>query len=134
MATREETIKELARAYNNPIYFETDPIIFPKHFHLLRNGKQGIFKEAPVCSAADITLQDVEIAGLIAAHLAWGRRDMIVRDTKRAMDEMEWQPYTYVMGGKSRKWKYIYTKNNKSNIYKCGCIKRNHRKQCIWKS
>lgn len=102
MATREETIKELARAYNNPIYFETDPIIFPKHFHLLRNGKQGLFKEAPVCSAADITLQDVEIAGLIAAHLAWGRRDMIVRDTKRAMEEMGWQPYKYVMGGKYR--------------------------------
>ena len=88
MATREETIKELAGIYNNPIYFETDPIIFPKHFYLLMNGKEGLFEKVPECSASGITLQDVEIAGLVAAHLAWGRRDMIVRDTKRAMEEM----------------------------------------------
>ena len=100
MATIEETITELARAYNNPIYFETDPIIFPKHFYLLMNGEKGLFNEAPSCNES-ITLQDVEIAGLVAAHLAWGRRDMIVRDTKRAMDEMRWQPYKYVMEGKS---------------------------------
>lgn len=101
MATIEETITELARAYNNPIYFETDPIIFPKHFYLLMNGEKGLFNEAPSCNES-ITLQDVEIAGLVAAHLAWGRRDMIVRDTKRAMDEMGWQPYKYVMEGKYR--------------------------------
>ena len=102
MATREETIKELAVIYNNPIYFETDPIIFPKHFYLLMNGKEGLFEKVPECSASGITLQDVEIAGLVAAHLAWGRRDMIVRDTKRAMEEMGWQPYKYIMEGRYR--------------------------------
>lgn len=47
-------------------------------------------------------MQDVEIAGIIAAHLAWGRRDMIIRDCKRAFDEMGWRPYDYVMAGRYR--------------------------------
>jgi hypothetical protein len=44
----------------------------------------------------------VEITALIAAHLAWGRRAMIVRDCTRALDEMNWQPYDYVMAGDYR--------------------------------
>lgn len=48
------------------------------------------------------TLKDVEIAGLIAAHLAWGRRDMIVRDCNRAFEEMQWRPLEYVMRGEYR--------------------------------
>ncbi|MBQ2912169.1 MAG: DUF2400 domain-containing protein [Bacteroidales bacterium] len=53
-------------------------------------------------SGRKYTLQDVEIAAVIAAHLAWGRRDMIVRDCKRAFDEMGWEPYNYIMAGKYR--------------------------------
>ncbi len=75
-------IKELSEQYNNEDFFKTDPIIFPKHF---------LRKNAP--------LQDIEIAGIISAHLAWGRRDMIVRDITRAMNEMNWKPYEYVMAG-----------------------------------
>lgn len=81
-----ETIIALAEKYNDPAYFREDPISFPDHFNkMLNNGKA--------------TLQDVEIAGLIAAHLAWGRRCMIVRDCGRAFDEMKWHPYDYVMNG-----------------------------------
>ena len=70
-------------------YFEEDPIIFPKHFAaLLAEGKASV--------------QDVETAAAIAAHLAWGRRSMIVRDCTRAMDEMGWQPYEYVRAGQYR--------------------------------
>ncbi|MBR5736207.1 MAG: TIGR02757 family protein [Bacteroidales bacterium] len=75
-----------ARRYNSPEYFKTDPIIFPKRFAgLMARGKAS--------------LQDVEIAAVIAAHLAWGRRDMIVRDCNRAFDEMGWQPFAYVRRG-----------------------------------
>lgn len=56
----------------------------------------------PVPENYKVTLQDVEIAAVIAAHLAWGRRDMIVRDTKRALDEMKWKPLEYVMSGTYR--------------------------------
>jgi uncharacterized protein (TIGR02757 family) len=44
-------------------------------------------------------LQDVEIAAIFAAHFAWGRRAMIVRDCSRLFDEMMWRPYDYVMAG-----------------------------------
>lgn len=79
-----DRIIELAEKYNDPVYFEEDPIIFPKHFL----GSEDI--------------RDAEVAAVIAAHLAWGRRDMIVRDCRRALDEMEWKPYAYVMNGEYR--------------------------------
>ena len=81
-------IRQLAEQYNKEEYFTGDPIIFPKHFARMMGGKY--------------TLKDVEIAAVIAAHLAWGRRDMIVRDCKRAFDEMNWEPYNYVMAGNYR--------------------------------
>ena len=104
----QESINELiklSQEYNKECYFEEDPIIFPKHFALLMQGKSGLFNTAAdrVAFATGIpSLKDVEIAGIIAAHLAWGRRNMIIRDCKRAFDEMGWQPYNYVMAGNYR--------------------------------
>lgn len=83
-----DTIQKLtdwAETYNDPVYFENDPIAFPREF--VRRG-------------AD--LQDVEIAAVFSSHLAWGRRDMIVRDCERLFDEMEWRPRDYVMSGEWR--------------------------------
>ena len=84
-----ERLRELAAEYNSPEYFINDPVAIPKHFFMLY--KKG-----------EATLQDVEISAVISAHLAWGRRDMIVRDCKRAMDEMNWKPYDYVIKGNYR--------------------------------
>lgn len=133
-----EIIRRLAAEYNNPRYFQTDPIAFPKHFLQLTQGGSAGAKcgSAGAASGADAalgraaasgevaasgravasgrgeadraagkyvyTLKDVEIAGLIAAHLAWGRRDMIVRDCNRAFEEMQWRPLEYVMRGEYR--------------------------------
>lgn len=84
-----ETLTAWAEEYNNPKYFQEDPIIFPTRFaEELKIGKAS--------------LQDVEIAALLSAHLAWGRRAMIVRDCNRMFDEMEWRPYDYVMNGEYR--------------------------------
>ena len=47
-------------------------------------------------------MADVEIAALLSAPLAWGRRAMIVRDCGRMFDEMCWRPYDYVMNGDYR--------------------------------
>ena len=77
-----------AEKYNDPQYFQEDPVIFPKHFV---SGPGNTYR-----------LADVEIAALIAAHLAWGRRSMIVRDCTRALDEMSWKPYEYVIAGEYR--------------------------------
>lgn len=80
---------EWAETYNDPLYFEEDPIAFPTRFAgLLRTGR--------AC------LQDVETAAVFAAHFAWGRRAMIVRDCTRLFDEMDWKPYDYVMHGAYR--------------------------------
>lgn len=76
---------EWAGKYNDPLYFKEDPISFPRRF--LERGAG---------------LQDVEVAAVFAAHLAWGRRSMIVRDCSRLFDEMEWEPYRYIMGGQWR--------------------------------
>ncbi len=92
----------LALQYNKEEYFTGDPIIFPKHFAMLMQGDCGIEGLGDNLSGKKYTLQDVEIAAVVAAHLAWGRRDMIVRDCKRAFDEMEWEPYKYVMAGRYR--------------------------------
>ena len=128
-----EIIRRLAEEYNNPRYFQTDPIAFPKHFlQLTQGGSAGaqcgsagtqygsagavsgggaVSGRAAAsgrgeadCAAGEYvyTLKDVEIAGLIAAHLAWGRRDMIVRDCNRAFEEMQWRPLEYVMRGEYR--------------------------------
>ena len=74
-----------AEQYNDPRYFEEDPLAFPKEF--VRRGS---------------SLQDIEIAAVFSSHLAWGRRSMIVRDCTRLFDEMEWRPYDYVMAGSYR--------------------------------
>ena len=80
------TLIEWAEKYNDPKYFQEDPIIFPTHF--ARRYETG-----------EASLADIEIAAVLSAHLAWGRRAMIVRDCGRMLDEMEWKPYEYVMSG-----------------------------------
>ena len=84
-----ETLIAWAEEYNNPKYFQEDPIIFPTEFaQRLHKGKAR--------------LADVEISALLASHLAWGRRALIVRDCQRMFDEMQWRPYDYVMNGEYR--------------------------------
>ncbi len=78
-----------AEEYNDPKYFQEDPIIFPTRL-------------ARKYGAGEAALADVEIAALLAGHLAWGRRAMIVRDCDRMLDEMCWRPYDYVMNGEYR--------------------------------
>lgn len=88
-ASLKETLIGWAQEYNDPKYFSEDPIIFPKFF-------------AEKYSDGSAALADIEIAALLAAHLAWGRRAMIVRDCNRMFDEMCWEPYNYIMSGDYR--------------------------------
>ena len=81
-ATTIQSLRDWAVEYNDPVWFETDPIIFPKEF--LNRGA---------------SLRDIETAAVFAAHFAWGRRSMIVRDCERFFDFLEWKPYDYVISG-----------------------------------
>ena len=85
----ENLLIEWAETYNDPKYFQEDPIIFPTRF-------------ARAYEAGQASLADVEISALLSAHLAWGRRAMIVRDCDRMFEEMAWRPYDYVMNGEYR--------------------------------
>lgn len=78
-----------AEKYNDPQYFQQDPIAFPRKF--ARDMLDG-----------SAVLQDVEVAAVFASLFAWGRRDMIVRDCERLFDEMEWKPFEYV---KAESWR-----------------------------
>ena len=84
-----KTLIGWAEEYNDPKYFQEDPIIFPTRF--ARGYEKG-----------EAALADVEIAALLSSHLAWGRRAMIVRDCDRMFEEMCWKPYDYVMNGEYR--------------------------------
>lgn len=84
-----ETLISWAEEYNDPKYFQEDPIIFPTRF--MRDMEKGLAGK-----------QDVEIAALLSSHLAWGRRQMIVRDCDRMFEEMSWNPYDYIMNGEYR--------------------------------
>lgn len=84
-----DLLTEWAEKYNNPIYFQEDPIAFPRHF-------------AERFGRGECSLADVEIAAILSCHLAWGRRSMIVRDCNRMFDQMEWKPYDYVMAADYR--------------------------------
>ena len=96
-----ENVRKIAKECNRPSLFVEDPIAFPRHFHKLMNGHKPD-DSFPIADGYTVSLKDVEIAAVIAAHLAWGRRNMIVRDISRAMDEMQWKPFQYVMKGEYR--------------------------------
>ena len=85
----EETLIGWAEEYNDPKYFQEDPIIFPTRF-------------AKMHEAGKASVADVEISALLSSHLAWGRRAMIVRDCDRMFEEMSWRPFDYVMNGEYR--------------------------------
>ena len=84
-----ETLIGWAEEYNDPKYFQEDPIIFPTQF-------------ARKYEAGEASVADVEISALLSSHLAWGRRAMVVRDCERMFDEMCWKPYDYIMNGEYR--------------------------------
>lgn len=76
--TREQlrdTLEYLHDKYNTPDFIEADPISIPHSFS---------------------TLRDKEIAGLLAATIAWGNRKAIVRSARRMMEYLDNAPYDFV--------------------------------------
>lgn len=71
-----EFLDEKVELYNKPNFIESDPIQIP---HLYSAKK------------------DIEIAGFLAATIAWGNRKMIINNAKKMMDFMGNSPYDFVM-------------------------------------
>lgn len=62
--------------YNTPAFIAADPISIPHRF---------------------AKLQDIEIAGLFAATLAWGNRTSIINNCSRLMAWMDNAPYEFIL-------------------------------------
>jgi len=78
MNTKElkEFLDEKVELYNHPNFIESDPIQIP-HLYSLK--------------------EDIEIAGFLAATIAWGNRKMIINNAKKMMNLMGNSPYDFVM-------------------------------------
>ena len=70
-----EFLDQKVYEYNNPSFIEKDPISIPHKF----NRKQ-----------------DIEISGLFAATLAWGRRTTIITNLIKLMTWMDFAPYQFI--------------------------------------
>ena len=71
-----EFLDEKVELYNRPAFIESDPISIPHRF----KGKE-----------------DTEISGFLAASIAWGRRDLILRSSERLIDLMDNRPYEFII-------------------------------------
>lgn len=69
-------LDEKVELYNNPNFIESDPIQIPHLFSLK---------------------EDIEIAGFLAATIAWGNRKMIIKNAHRMMDLMGNAPYDFIL-------------------------------------
>lgn len=71
-----EFLNEKVIQYNTPEFIDSDPIQIPRAFQLK---------------------EDIEIAGFLAATIAWGNRKMIIKNAHRIMDLMGNAPYDFVI-------------------------------------
>ncbi|WP_271405980.1 TIGR02757 family protein [Tenacibaculum soleae] len=71
-----EFLDEKVLKYNNPNFIESDPIQIPHQFSLK---------------------EDIEIAGFLAATIAWGNRKMIIRNSLKIVELLGNAPYDFVM-------------------------------------
>jgi uncharacterized protein (TIGR02757 family) len=67
--------------YNNPKFIESDPIQVP---HLFQKK------------------EDIEIAGLLAATIAWGQRKTIIANSLKMMELLDHAPHDFVMNHQSK--------------------------------
>ena len=74
-------LDEKVEKYNQPHFIQTDPIQVPKQF----TGKE-----------------DIEIAGFLAATIAWGNRAAIIKNALRLMAMLDNQPHDFVLNASEK--------------------------------
>lgn len=72
--------------FNQLAFIETDPIQIPKLFD---------------------TKENIEIAGFLAATLAWGQRPTIIRNARKLVSQMENNPYEFLQNTTVRDWNFF---------------------------
>lgn len=71
-----EFLDEKVEQYNRTSFIDSDPISIPHQY----NKKE-----------------DIEIAGFLAATIAWGNRKMIIRNANRIMAMLDYSPFEFIM-------------------------------------
>lgn len=85
---------------NSDFFIGTDPIQIPK-----------MFEEK----------EDIEIAGFLAASLAWGQRPTIIKKCKELMELMDYTPYDFILGASDTDFqRFRHFKHRTFNGYDCG--------------
>jgi len=74
-------LEEKYLSYNNASFIPLDPISIPHRFSLK---------------------EDIEISAFLVAIIAWGRRDMIIRNGNKLMKLMGESPYDFVMNSHTK--------------------------------
>lgn len=70
-----EFLDEKTDLYNRPSFIENDPVSIPHLF---------------------VRKEDIEIAGFMAASIAWGRRDLILRSARQLIEMMDNKPFDFI--------------------------------------
>lgn len=76
-----EFLDEKVEFFNRPSFIESDPISIPHQF---------------------TEKEDIEIAGFLAATIAWGNRKMILRNANRIMELLDHSPYEFILNSSDR--------------------------------
>jgi uncharacterized protein (TIGR02757 family) len=79
-------LEEKYEQYNRPWFIELDPVSIPHQF---------------------TKKEDIEIAGFLAATIAWGQRPTILRNANRLMELMENEPHQFVLESGKKDWKKL---------------------------
>ena len=74
--------------YNNPSFINEDPVSIPHSF---------------------INNIDREVSGFLAATISWGRRDLILRSSRRLIEMMDNSPYEFVTSASLTEIEKLYT-------------------------
>ena len=97
-------LEERVLLYNNMSFIETDPIQIPKKFEQKEN---------------------IEIAGFMAATIAWGQRPTIIRNALRLVTLMENNPHEFLLNTKEHEWlRFEQFKHRTFNGIDCICFLR----------
>jgi uncharacterized protein (TIGR02757 family) len=81
-----ELLNVLHDRYNNPAFVADDPISVPHRFFNPEAGAESQPRR-----------NDIEIAGFLAATIAWGNRKAIVKSAHRMIDLLDGTPHDFVM-------------------------------------
>ncbi|MDQ3108333.1 MAG: TIGR02757 family protein [Bacteroidota bacterium] len=81
-------LEEKVSQYNRPSFIESDPVSIPHHFS---------------------RKEDIEIAGFLAATIAWGQRPVIIRNANLLMERMDLSPYEFVISASAKELKNLET-------------------------